>query len=377
MTSRQRVLNAIAHRPVDRVPIDLGMHPSTGINGFAYYNLRKALGLSTERIEITDPTQFLARVDEDVMRRFHVDCIQLHPGFRETRHWNPRGEYEFIIPAAMNPVCRADGSWIASDGTSAGLVMPDNGFFFDGEGFDIWKEDGASVIERTGREAERIFHETEYFTMYCGYSAYFMGDIEFCCLLLTDPEEARAKMENLHRAQIYHFDLLRTACKGNIQGVCLGGDLGTQSGPMLSPAVYEREVHPYVKKLCDYIHQNSDYKIFLHSCGAVRDFIPYFIDEGIDVLNPVQISAAGMEPHKLKEDFGDKITFWGGGCNTQAVLNRGTPEQVRANTAELMKIFKKGSGFVFNQVHNIMGDIKPENIIAMLDTAYANSKWEG
>jgi uroporphyrinogen decarboxylase len=111
----------------------------------------------------------------------------------------------------------------------------------------------------------------------------------------------------------------------------------------------------------------------MHNCGSIKPLIPILIDCGIDVLNPVQISADNMDPGELKNEFGDKICFWGGGCNTQKVLNIGTPEDVKENVSMLVNIFKPGSGFVFNQVHNIMGDIKPENIVIMFDTAYEES----
>jgi uroporphyrinogen decarboxylase len=121
------------------------------------------------------------------------------------------------------------------------------------------------------------------------------------------------------------------------------------------------------------VHQNSDLKIFLHCCGSMKPFIPSLIESGVDIINPVQISAANMDPEALKREFGDKMTFWGGGCNTQQILNNGTPEDVRKNVRELVRIFKPGGGFIFNQVHNIMGDVKPENVVAMLDTAYEES----
>jgi uroporphyrinogen decarboxylase len=127
---------------------------------------------------------------------------------------------------------------------------------------------------------------------------------------------------------------------------------------------------PFVKEFCDYVHQNSDLKIYLYSCCSIKQFIPTLTECGVDIFNPVQISAADMDPTKLKKEFVDRVTFWGGGCNTQSVLNLGTPDDVAANVCELVRIFKPGGEFVFNQVHNIMGDIKPENVVKMLETAY-------
>ncbi|HBQ63829.1 MAG TPA: hypothetical protein DD727_02670 [Clostridiales bacterium] len=160
---------------------------------------------------------------------------------------------------------------------------------------------------------------------------------------------------------------------GFIQGICVNSDLGSQRGPFCRPSLWEELCAPYLKEFCSFVHRNSDFKIFHHCCGSIRPFIPSLIDCGIDMLNPVQISADNMDPAELKRDFGSGITFWGGGCDTQRVLSTGTPEEVAANVRELTRIFKPGGGFVFNQVHNIMGNVPPENIITMLDTAYEES----
>ncbi len=161
-----------------------------------------------------------------------------------------------------------------------------------------------------------------------------------------------------------------------IQGYCLGADLGTQEGPMVNPRAYAEMVAPSLKRVCDFIHENSDLKIMNHCCGSIEPFIPIFIECGIDILNPVQISAKNMDPAMLKDKYGDKLVFWGGGCDTQNVLSRGTPEDVQDNVEMLVNIFKKNSGFVFNQVQDIMGDVSGENVVAMLDAAYENSFME-
>ena len=158
-----------------------------------------------------------------------------------------------------------------------------------------------------------------------------------------------------------------------IQLVTMSDDMGTQNGPMCNPQYIKEFCMPYYKRFCDFVHANSDIKVFLHNCGSIKELIPLLIDAGIDVLNPVQISADNMDPQELKDEFGDQICFWGGGCNTQRVLGTGTPESVASNVRQLVRIFKKNSGFVFNQVHNIMGNVPPENIVAMLDTAYEES----
>jgi uroporphyrinogen decarboxylase len=153
----------------------------------------------------------------------------------------------------------------------------------------------------------------------------------------------------------------------------MADDMGTQNGPMCSPSYIEEFSMPYYKRFCEFVHANSDIKVFLHNCGSIKPLIAMLIDAGIDVLNPVQISADNMDPDELKAEFGDRICFWGGGCDTQKVLGVGTPAEVAENVRTLVRAFRKNSGFVFNQVHNIMGNVPPENIVAMLDTAYEES----
>lgn len=145
---------------------------------------------------------------------------------------------------------------------------------------------------------------------------------------------------------------------------------------MVRPEMHNEFCFPYVKQFCDFVHQNSDAKVFLHSCGSIETLIPYVIEAGVDILNPVQISAVNMELAVLKEKYGHQICFWGGGCNTQYVLGTATPAEVCQNVLDLTNIFKVNSGFVFNQVHNVMGNVPPENIVAMLDAAYENRWYE-
>jgi uroporphyrinogen decarboxylase len=155
-----------------------------------------------------------------------------------------------------------------------------------------------------------------------------------------------------------------------VQLINVGGDLGTQNGPQLSPAMYQRFIQPRQAKFWAYIHEISDMYVFLHSCGGIYPLIPGLIAAGVDVLNPVQTSAAGMDPVRLKREFGEHLVFWGGGCDTQSILGNASPQEVREHVHERIRIFAPGGGFVFNQIHNIQVDVPPENIIAMLDAAY-------
>lgn len=379
MTSRERVIRAINRQPVDRFPIDLGSHMSTGISMFAYWNLREYLGMSTDQIWIPDTVQCLAYVDTDILQRFHCDLILLEPPYAKTMRWNPRGKYEFTMPAAANPQIQADGSWVISKGEHS-MRMPAGGFFFDGAWLCTWNDgDEDARLALYAREAERIYKETPYATNLVGYShglgvcSYGAGDINDAIAAYDDPQGLHERRERDLQWSINRMGRIIDTFGQYIQLVTMADDMGTQNGLMCSPEYIEEFCLPYYKRFCEFVHANSDIKVFLHNCGSIKKMIPGIIDAGVDVLNPVQISTADMDPQELRDEFGDKICFWGGGCDTQNVLSRGTPQDVADNVRHLTRIFKQGSGFVFNQVHNIMGDVPPENIVAMLDTAWEES----
>lgn len=371
MTSRERVIRTINHEKTDRMPIDLGVHFSTGISAFAYRNLREYLGFSTDNIEMTDCVQLLARVDFDILERFHIDTVLLNPTWPSMHRWNPRYDFYFNVPDTFNPQRDEKGGWhIEFNGEK--LYMPPNGYFFDGGWPDFYNLPEGEKLKLFAKSAERIYKETDKFTMLMGFSGFF-GGIDFACDMLTDPEDVMAQNEILLKEQIAYFDKVNAAMGKYINSIEVNSDLGTQNALMCTPQSYEETVFPYLKKFCEHVHNSSDIKIFMHSCGAIYEAMEYICEAGVDVINPVQISANNMDPKRLKDNFGDRICFWGGGCDTQTVLWSKTAEEVRKCTKELIDIFKPSGGFVFNQVHNIMGNVPPENIVAMYDTAYENS----
>jgi uroporphyrinogen decarboxylase len=381
MTSRERVIRTLNREPVDRMPIDLGSHFSTGISAFAYWNLRERLGLSTDAIEVIDTMQFLARVDEDVLERFHCDLIALQPRWVEPRRWRPRDEYEFIVPRDMSPRLDEKGAWVMEkarpDGTLARRTMPRGGFFFDGDwvGSKDWSDaDEAARLAGYAREAERIFKETPYACNYIGFGAFF-GGIAQSLRMLEDPDGVLEQNRRQLDRYIAHFADVNEAMGEHIQLITVGNDMGMQRGPICDPALIDEFCGPFYKRFCDFVHEHSDIKVFMHNCGSIKPLIPCFIEWGIDALNPVQISADNMAPRELKAEYGDRIVFWGGGCDTQRVLGTGSPDDVAANVRELVGVFKPGGGFVFNQVHNVLGNVPPENVIAMLDTAFGESSF--
>jgi len=373
LTRRERVIRAIEHRSVDRTPIDLGVHTSTGISAYAYQNLREYLGMPKKKIEITENFLFTARVHEDILERFHCDCIYFHPGYPATRTWKPREHYEFEISGAITPTLEADGSWVFSGRDGGHMKSPAGGFFFDGVGFDTWASD-LDFNTEVAKHVERIYKETDYFTMYRGgATAHFSDNPDYLIKMMLEPDEIRRQCAESHEWNLKSTGDIIEKCKNYIQGIAIGADLGTQIAPFVNPAIFADLIAPWIKKYIDFVKANSDYKVFLHSCGAIEPFIPTLIECGFDIINPVQVSCANMEPFALKKKYGDKVCFWGGGCDTQGALSTGTPEQVAENVRYLMSALAPNSGYVFNQVHNIMGNVKPENIVSMLDTAYEES----
>ena len=373
MTSRERVLAAIEHRIPDRMPIDLGMHFSTGISAFAYHELRKYLGLDTDNIRVPDVIQFLARVDDDILRRFHCDCILLDPPFVQPHVFSPRDDLRFIVPHTFRPILNEKGEWHADGIEGKHMRMPPNGYFFDGD-WPCFRDSGMETyLDRSAREAERIFHETEYFTMFQGVSGIYDQSIEMMLRMYEEPDELLADNEKETVKEIAFVKKIAGKMGDHIQGLCLGSDLGAQNGPMMNPDMYAEFFAPYLKRLCTCIHEYSGYKVFMHTCGSIKPFLPILIDCGIDIINPVQHTAKDMDPKELKETFGGKLTFWGGGVSCQTVLNFGTADEVRQNVRELTAIFKPNGGFVFNPIHNILGNVPPEKIVAVYDEAYKNS----
>ena len=187
--------------------------------------------------------------------------------------------------------------------------------------------------------------------------------------LATDKDEVKKLVAKLTEIYMEMLPRFLDAVSPYVQVIKMGDDLGVQSGPMISPELYREVYFPYHKKMFQTVKEKTGNYVFFHSCGAVSEFIPDLIEAGVDIMKPVQLSAAGIEPEKLKKEYGKYLSFWGGGCNTQRVLPVGTPEQVRADVRRNSKILMKDGGFIFNQVHNILADVPPQNIVAMFDEA--------
>jgi uroporphyrinogen decarboxylase len=202
-----------------------------------------------------------------------------------------------------------------------------------------------------------------------------MGFQEYMCTVAADPALVQAIGERLAAMYIANLAQLLPRIDGRIDVIACGDDLGLQRGLQISREDYCALIKPYHRKVYEYIRTHTSARLFLHSCGAIAELLPDLIEIGVQIINPVQISAKGMQPERLKRDFGDALTFWGGGCDTQEVLPRGTPAEVRAEVASRVRAFKPRGGFVFTQVHNILDLVPPENVRALYAAGYEEGRY--
>ncbi len=376
-TSRERVLTALDHREPDRVPIDLGGN-QTGIHKLAYQNLLQHLGLE-EEIVIMDIVQQLAKPSEAVLERLHVD----------TRYVWAQGSKSF--PGKVAQQKRNGRTW--SDFTDEFGVtwsMPeDSPNYFDIShspladlsleeirNYPFPKGDDPSRFEGLRERALLLKRETPY-AVVSGISGvvyefcWYMRGLENLFMdMIERPEVFEAIIDRTLQYWLDWFRLFLDEVGDVVDVLMIGDDLSGQNGPLFSPRIYRSIIKPRQKRLVQYIKSRTEAKVWYHSCGAVQEYIPDLLDNGIDILNPVQIAAKGMEPAELKGKFGKQLCFWGGGIDSQHVLPRATPEEIRAHVRRHLEAFMPGGGYVFNNVHNIQGDIPPENILAMFDAAW-------
>jgi uroporphyrinogen decarboxylase len=407
MTSRERVLAALNHQEPDRVPIDLSGHRSSGIAAMAYARLRDFLGLPKKPIRVYDPVQQLAVVDEDVLQRFQVDTIELGRGFGlEDKYWA-----DWVLPdgtPCLMPVWAAPerdhGDWVLRSNNSGRVIarMPQGVWYFEQAYFPFLEKEDLPGLEDAFAEcmwsavasppgpivggqdgpkvlaegARRLRQQSDRAIIgLFGGSLLELGQFlyrndNFFMLLAGEPERAHRFLDRLLEIHLRNLDTFVGAVGEHIDVILFGDDLGMQSGPQVSPAMYREFFQPRQRAMWQRVKQRAPHlKIQLHCCGGVRELLPGLIQAGLEAINPVQITCRGMDPAGLKRDFGQQLTFWGGGCDTREVLIQGTPAQVREHVRRLVGIWKPGGGFVFQQVHNIMADVPPANIVAMYEAA--------
>jgi uroporphyrinogen decarboxylase len=396
MKPRERVLTALSHKEPDKVPVDMGSSRATTIHAIAYNHLKDYLGMKGGATCVYDIWQQIAHVEEELVKRLHIDVIPLnllrvHFGLSNAE-WKP-----YVLPddslaeisSEFNEVKDADGSRTLLNSEGLAIArMPKGSFYFDHIYFPLESAETTSDIDKfdwegqllpddefeyLSKESKRLFEETDY-----AINGHFGGSLfEFSQMIrgytntmLDIGDNNRLINYLLDRMTEIHLENLRRyfdAVDNRIQVIYVADDLGTQNSLWMSPDSYRKIFKPRHAKIYNYIKDRSDCFIFLHSCGAIYDLIPDLIDIGVDIISPVQTSAKGMEPERLKREFGEKLTFWGAGIETQTVLPKGTSEDIRRQVKERIRILGPDGGFVFNTVHNIQPDVPPENIMAMFD----------
>ena len=407
MTSRERVLRTVNFKDTDRVPIDLGAMKASCIGVKAYNHVKARLGLHTAT-RIWDPKFMIAYVEEAIMQRFHLDVVPLDissvmSDASPDSDWVPKTLYkgaEGLLPPGTNVGTDSEGRWALLDdkGNPTPFRMPREGYYFDDIGFN---EPGATIDPsafrpvtgftdehlRAVQTRARFLHEnTDYALLGWGGGVCFLGlslitdrlsnvtmglPSEWMVMLMTEKNACHEMMNKSVEASIRCLGQLHEAVGDRCFAWGIAADdSGTQRGEFISPELWAEMIKPHYTKLCTWIHRNTPWKTYLHSCGSIYHLIPHLIEAGVDILNPIQTSAANMEPEQLKKEFGGKIVFWGGGCDTQRVLQTATPDEVREHVRQRLAVFKPGGGYVFNQVHNIQPNVPADNIIAMLDAAY-------
>lgn len=375
MTPRERVFTTINHSEPDRVPLDLGGN-QTGIHRIAYRKLLDYFGIE-EEIQIMDVVQGLAAPSEKVLQLLDIDTRYIRPG-----QFCPVPELTEVKP----------DYWGFTDGFGVTWAMPGKK---PGEGLycDIvhhplakidyddldrydWPNGKDSTPFKGLREYAHHLRENTDYALVSGITGvvfeicWYMRGFE--CLYMDMIDQPRYVAKLLEHTLQYWLDFMDTflAEIGDyLDVICVGDDIGMQSGPLFSPKIYRTLVHPHQRTLYRHIKNRTKAKLWYHSCGSIVEFIPDLIESGVDILNPVQISAKGMAPETLKEQYGKDLVFWGGGIDTQRLFSTGTPDQVRKQVRCMMNIFKPGGGYVFNTIHNTQADVPVENMIALWEAA--------
>ena len=377
MTSRQRLTKALNHQIPDRVPIDLGGF-QTGIHKAAYAELLDYLGIEDEPA-ILDPVQQLAKPCEELLERFHVDIryVTAHApdSFKGGIEKNTRGgrlwhdlKDEFGVVWSM-PDDRQLYMDISRHPLADAAIETIADYPFP-KGGDPTRFTG--VRER----ALELRNQTPYAvsTGICGVVyeiCWYMRGLERWFIdMIENPAFCEALLDHTLKFWLDYFAAFLAEVGDIIDVVMIGDDLAGQAGPLFSPDFYRRIVKPRQKKLVAHIKSLTPAKIWYHTCGSVASLIPDLLDNGIDILNPVQISAENMDPQKLKQQFGQRLSFWGGGIDAQHVLPTATPSEIKKHVKRNIQILKPGGGYVFNNVHNIQPGVPPENIVALFDAAY-------
>lgn len=395
MNSREKIMAAIDHREPDKVPIDLSSSTVTGISAIAYNNLKKKLGISKPTF-VFDVVQQLAEIDLEVIDLFGVDVLDVNRVSTESGHWHKVelvDGSEAYYPDWFRPFRNDDGSWITTDedGTVISKMAYGATFFdqmhypyeqgypdnFDKLAADMKKISWVIHSHATNLNSAEFRKRIIEIRESTGKAMVMSGGVKLLELaffirrmdnlfmdLLTEPEKVSEMLDLLTDMHLAGLEKKCSQVGDVVDIIRFGDDLGSTAGPFIDLETFRYFFKPRYKILCDYVKKHSNMKIFFHSCGSIRQYIPDLIEVGVDIINPVQTNCAGMDAQSLKKEFGKDITFWGGGIDTSSVINRGTPEEVRKDVLTRCEILSKDGGFVFAPIHNILAEVKPQNIIA-------------
>ena len=400
MNSRERVLKALEQQEPDRVPIDVGGTRQSGIAASTYHRLKQRLGIETPT-RVYDVYQMLAEIERSILERFGADVIGLNRpevafGIRNEnfRPWTLFDGTPVEVPGGFQPETEPNGDLLLRDAVGRPMArMPKDGFYFD----RLDKYPGAAHADPesleppllSNQECDHLHAQAEAYQQNCDlaviaamgppYELFFglgTGDFStWMITLATEPDYVHALNQRLTEAWLENLRRFHDAVGDRVQILQFNDDLGTQEAPFLSVAMFRELIMPYYGRGLDWVHRHTNMKVFMHNDGAIFDFIPTLIEMGVDVLNPVQTTAAGMNPVKLKADHGDRLAFWGGSCDCQRTLPFGTPEQVAREVEENLAILAPGGGYVFASVHNIQPNVPPENVLAMFETAMEQGRY--
>jgi hypothetical protein len=410
--SRDRVITTLNHRQPGRVPIDFGGTMVTGVHASCVAELRDYYGLEKRPVRIHEPFQMLAVLDDDLQNAMGLDVVGVFArntmfGFpaENWKSWMFNG-LEVLVPEDFKTTVDVSGdTLIYPEGDTTvppSGRMPSGGHFFDSiirqeplheerlnpedntEEFKPVTQEDLDYLTRATQEAAATGRAVA-----ATFGGTAFGDIAMVpAPFLKHPKGIRDIAEwyvSTSSRQEYIHKVFERQCEVAIQNLeriyavvgdtvnvifLCGTDFGTQTSAFCSVKTFNNLYFPYYKQVCDWIHSHTPWKVFKHSCGAVSKFLPGFIEAGIDILNPVQCSATGMEPVELKAKFGDHLVFWGGGVDTQHVLPFGTPAEVREQVLRRCEIFALGGGFVFNTIHNVQAKTPLANIVAMIDAVH-------
>ncbi len=415
MTPRERVQTTLAHREPDRVPLDVGSSTVTGMQVSSVYRLRQALGLDRPGtpVKVIEPYLMLGEVATDLLDALGADVAGIwaprtffgYPNLN-WKEWRLFDGTPVLVSEHFNTDPEPDGSILmypqGDRSAPPSGHMPKDGFYFDAiirqDHIDEDALDPAHNLEEFGpvseadlayweREAKRVFDGTDRATI-ANFGGTGFGDIALVpAPWLKHPRGIRDVAEwymSMAGRRDYVYRVFERQCEigiANLERIhrvvgervtavrITGTDFGAQQGPFISPQTYRDLFLPFHRAVNDWVHRHTTWKTFIHSCGSVRRLIPDFIEAGFDILNPVQCSAADMDPAELKREYGEQLVFWGGGVDTQRTLPFGTPDEVREEVRSRMRVFAPGGGFVFAAVHNIQAGIPADNLVALFEAA--------